>query len=70
MTKVLNLDELETSLDKTVVIKGVEYAMKALSVEDFINQMKEIDAATGHDMTANHLSLVIGDRHMQMQPVF
>lgn len=52
MTKVLNLDELETSLDKVVVIKGTQYAMKALSVEDFINQMKEIDAATGQDMTA------------------
>lgn len=52
MTKVLNLDDLETNLDKVVTIKGVDYAMKALSVEDFINQMKEIDAMTTESMTA------------------
>ena len=52
MTKVLNLDELETSLEKVVVIKGVEYKMTPLSVEDFINQMKEIDEVGKQDLSA------------------
>jgi hypothetical protein len=52
MTKVLNLDQLETTIDKVVTIKGVDHRMTPLSVEDFINQMKEIDQATSSDMTA------------------
>lgn len=52
MTKVLNLDQLETTIDKVVTIKGVDHRMTPLSVEDFINQMKEIDEATSSEMTA------------------
>lgn len=43
MTKVLNLDDLETSVERSVVVGGKTYMMEAFSVEDFINQMKEIE---------------------------
>lgn len=44
MTKVLNVDDLEGSIDKVITIKGVDYAMKPFSVEDFLNQMRELNA--------------------------
>ena len=52
MTKILNLDDLETGLEKTVTIKGVDYVMVPLSVEAFINQMKEIAALGDKELSA------------------
>jgi hypothetical protein len=40
MTKVINLDELETRKDKAVVLKGQEHIMKTLTVKDYILQLK------------------------------
>lgn len=51
MTKILNLDELETSFEKIIVVKGVKYAMAPFSVEDFINQMKELEEASEKEMS-------------------
>lgn len=45
MTKILNVDDLETSVEKVIVVKGVKYAMKPFTVEAFVNQMKELEAA-------------------------
>lgn len=43
MSKVLNLDDLETSVAKQIVIDGKTYEMKPFTVESFIEQMKEVD---------------------------
>jgi hypothetical protein len=43
VTKVLNLDALETTVERVIVLKGVEYKMKPFTVEGFVNQMKEIE---------------------------
>lgn len=53
MTKVLNLDALETEIEKSVTVDGVDHAMKPLSVEEFVNNMKEIEAiqAAGAEIT-------------------
>jgi hypothetical protein len=40
MTKVINLDQLETKKDKAVILKGVEHIMKTLTVKDYILQLK------------------------------
>lgn len=40
MTKVINLDQLETKKDKAVKLKGVEHVMKTLTVKDYIHQLK------------------------------
>lgn len=40
MTKILNLDKIETKRDKVIILGGVEHVMKALTVKDYINQMK------------------------------
>jgi len=55
MTKVLNLDELETAVEKSIQIDGNEHFMEPLTVEEFINNMKEIEAiqASGADMSAS-----------------
>lgn len=44
MTKVLNLDELETAVEKEIVVDGTSHKMVPLSVEEFISNMKEIEA--------------------------
>lgn len=43
MTKVLNLDALETTVERVIVLKGKEYKMKPFTVEAFVNQMKEVE---------------------------
>jgi hypothetical protein len=40
MTKVINLDQLETRKDKAVLLKGKEHIMKTLTVKDYILQLK------------------------------
>lgn len=49
MTKIINLDQLETRKDKAVILKGKEHIMKTLTVKDYILQLKtqkEIDQLT------------------------
>lgn len=40
MTKVLNLDKIETKRDKVIILGGVEHVMKTLTVKEYIDQMK------------------------------
>lgn len=40
MTKIVNLDQLETKRDKVVILKGVEHVMTTLTVKDYIQQLK------------------------------
>jgi hypothetical protein len=40
MTKIINLDQLETRKDKAVILGGVEHIMKTLTVKDYILQLK------------------------------
>lgn len=48
-TQILNLDEIETPVQKTVKIGGKAYKMKPVSVADYIRslkRMKDIDVET------------------------
>jgi hypothetical protein len=40
MTKVINLDHLETRKDKAVILNGKQHVMKTLTVKDYILQLK------------------------------
>lgn len=42
MTKILNLDKIETKREKVLILKGVEHAMVTFTVRDYIDQMKSI----------------------------
>lgn len=41
MTKIINLDDLETRKDRVVILKGVEHVMKTLTVKDYVQQLKK-----------------------------
>lgn len=41
MTKIINLDQLETKRDKVVVLGGEEHVMRTLTVKDYIQQLKK-----------------------------
>lgn len=41
MTKIINLDQLETKRDKVVVLGGKEHVMRTLTVKDYIQQLKK-----------------------------
>lgn len=52
MTKIINLDQLETKRDKVVVLGGTEHVMRTLTVKDYIHQLKsqrEIEKLTTGD---------------------
>lgn len=52
MTKIINLDQLETRKDKAVILGGVEHIMKTLTVKDYVLQLKsqqEIEKLTSSD---------------------
>lgn len=51
MTKILNLDTIETKVDKTIVLNGVEHAFSPFTVEQFIEQLKEIEAIENGERT-------------------
>lgn len=40
MTKIVNLDQLETRRDKVIILGGVEHVMKTLTIKEYIEQMK------------------------------
>lgn len=51
MTKIINLDQLQTKRDKVVILGGVEHVMATLTVKDYINQLKaqtEIEKLTAN----------------------
>ena len=63
MTKVLNLDDLETTIERELIIGGVTHKMKPFTVEAFINQMKEIEQIgdkepTGSEMYATSVKMI------------
>lgn len=41
MTKVINLDKLETKKDRAVILNGKEHVMATLTVKDYIHQLKQ-----------------------------
>lgn len=64
VTKILNLDDLETTVERAIKIGGVEHKMKPFTVEAFINQMKEIEQIgdqdpTGSEMYATSLRMIM-----------
>ena len=44
MTKILNIDELITEAPMVIVIEGVEHPMKTATLEDFLQNMKDLEA--------------------------
>jgi hypothetical protein len=63
VTKVLNLDDLETTVERVIVIGGKEHKMKPFTVEAFINQMKEIEQIgdnepSGSEMFATSVRMI------------
>lgn len=64
MTKILNVDEIETDLDKAIVVGGVTYQMTPFSVEDFLDNMRQIESIsqqelTGADLYERSLGMII-----------
>ncbi len=47
MTKLLDLDKLETTTEYAITLKGVKHQMKAISVGDYINLNKLQDGFEG-----------------------
>lgn len=41
MTKILNLDKIETKREKAIILGGVEHVMKTFTVKEYIYHMKE-----------------------------
>lgn len=41
--EILNLDELETGVEKTVVLNGVKHSFAPFSVENFIENVKSLE---------------------------
>ncbi len=41
--EILNLDDFETEIEKTVIHEGVKHAFQPFSVEDFIKNLKQIE---------------------------
>jgi hypothetical protein len=44
MTKILNLDTIESPADKHIVLKGEKHAFKPYTVGEFIDQTKQMEA--------------------------
>jgi hypothetical protein len=54
MTKIINLDELETKRDKVVILGGTEHVMRTLTVKDYVHQLKkqsEIERLSNEEVT-------------------
>lgn len=50
MTKLLDLDKLETTTEYAITLKGVKHQMKAVSVGDYINLTKLQEGFEGASM--------------------
>jgi hypothetical protein len=49
MTQVLNLDDLETGVEKTIILKGVKHSFAPFSVENFIENLKTLERYSNQD---------------------
>lgn len=47
--EILNLDELETAIEKTIVHKGQKHVFAPFSVKDFVENLKQIEAYSKQD---------------------
>lgn len=57
MTKILNLDSFENPDEKAVVLNGVSHAFAPFTVEQFIAQMKDVEALEKQgDMTLSQFT--------------
>lgn len=43
MTKILNLDKIQTKRDKVIILGGEEHVMKVFTVKEYIFHMKEAE---------------------------
>lgn len=43
MTKILNLDALETKREKAIILNGKEHVMKTFTVKEYIYHMREAE---------------------------
>lgn len=61
MTKILNLDDIEQSEDKSVVLAGQTHVFRPFTVAEFIAQLKEIEAIekTGEMTVADYAEFSI-----------
>lgn len=59
MAKILNLDEVETNLDRAIVLGGKTYNMRPMSVEDYIAQMKDMATAEKEKDPAQLFELMV-----------
>lgn len=64
MTKIINLDQLETKRDKVVVLGGVEHVMTTLTVKDYIQQLKA--GAELEKLAAEEASVDTADRIVEL----
>ena len=60
MTKLLNLDDLPTGDEKTIVLKGKRHQMKPLSVGQFIEQQKTASKLETDDDLSGMVDLLVG----------
>lgn len=60
MTKLLNLDELPVSVERTIVLNGKRHEMKPMSVGEFIAQQKLAKELEGNTDAAKEFEAVIG----------
>lgn len=51
-TKILNLDEIETGVEKSFILGGKTHVMKPLSVLEFIAQTKRLEEMRASDPSA------------------
>lgn len=51
-TKILNLDEIETGVEKAFILGGKTHVMKPLSVLEFITQTKRLEEMRATDASA------------------
>jgi hypothetical protein len=65
MTKIVNLDQLETKRDKVVVLGGVEHVMKTLTVKDYVHQLKT-QAELEKLSTSEDIDIATADRIMEL----
>lgn len=65
MTKIINLDQLETKKDRSVILGGEEHFMATLTVKDYILQLKkqsEIEKLASNE----EVDLDAADRMMEL----
>lgn len=59
MTKVLNIDDIRAETPYVVVVKGVEYEMKTPTVEDFIENLRDMEALAAAASLSSEIELTV-----------